>query len=110
MIDWERVETLRDEVGADNFGEVAALFLAEVDDVVARLATTGSPEGLERDLHFMKGGALNLGFSALGRLCEKGERLAAKGRAAEVDIPAVVALYRASRRDFTEAMGRSVAA
>lgn len=110
MIDWERVETLRDEVGGDNFGEVAALFLEEVDEVVARLATAQGAESLERDLHFMKGCALNLGFSALGALCENGERLAAEGRAAEVDVAVVVALYRASRQEFITAIRLSVAA
>lgn len=110
MIDWERVGTLRDEVGAENFAEVVGMFLEEVDDVVARLSREPDPETLERDLHFMKGGALNLGFSDLGALCQTGERLAAEGRAAEVNVPGVVALYAESRRVFLQELGRSEAA
>jgi hypothetical protein len=30
MIDWDRVQELRDEIGAEAFGEVVELFLEEV--------------------------------------------------------------------------------
>ncbi|MEL7027080.1 MAG: Hpt domain-containing protein, partial [Pseudomonadota bacterium] len=34
MIDWERVMDLREEVGPDDFMEVAELFLSEVGSVL----------------------------------------------------------------------------
>lgn len=110
MIDWERVATLRDEVGEDSFDEVVALFLEEVDDVVARLHSAPDPERLESDLHFLKGGALNLGLQKLGQLCQAGERMAASGHAAAVDVTEVVTLYAESRRLFLERLHRSAAA
>ena len=34
MIDWSRVNELRDEVGAEDFEEVVELFLEEVEEVI----------------------------------------------------------------------------
>lgn len=104
MIDWDRVTTLRDEVGAESFSEVVALFLDEVDEVVARFRGAPDLANVERDMHFLKGSALNLGFKRLGALCQDGERLAAEGRAAEVDLAAVVTTYEQSREDFLEGL------
>lgn len=110
MIDWDRVATLREEVGDDCFDEVVSLFLEEVDAVILRLHTAPDPTRLEGDLHFLKGGALNLGFHDLGLLCQTGERLAASGQAAQVDLQAVIALYAASRQAFLEQAPRAAAA
>ncbi len=104
MIDWERVTTLRDEVGADSFSEVVALFLEEVEEVVARFRDTPDLAEVERDMHFLKGSALNLGFERLGAMCQHGERLAAEGRAVEVDLPAIVTVYEQSRQRFLDGL------
>lgn len=106
MIDWERVETLRDDVGGESFNDVVALFLQEVDEVIDRLRQAPDLTVLEQDLHFLKGGALNLGFSGLGALCESGERRAASGHGAAVSLPEVVALYEQSRHVFLERLDR----
>ena len=37
MIDWTRVETLREEVGAEEFSEVVDLFLNEVDAALQKM-------------------------------------------------------------------------
>lgn len=103
MIDWDRVEELRDEVGAEDFDEIALLFLQEVDEVGARLAGTPDPATLEADLHFLKGSALNLGFARLGALCSEGERLAAAGSA--VALGPLLACYADSRRQFLARTG-----
>lgn len=100
MIDWDRVSTLREEVGEESFDEVVAMFLEEVEEVIARFRAGPAPEGLERDLHFLKGGVLNLGFAELGQLCEVGEQMATAGRAGSVDVAAVVRLYEASLTVF----------
>jgi HPt (histidine-containing phosphotransfer) domain-containing protein len=110
MIDWARVETLRDEVGEDSFAEVVALFLDEVDEVADRFRATPDASRLERDLHFLKGSALNLGFARLGELCQTGERLAAEGKAALVDMAEILAVYAESRRVFVQALGIASAA
>ena len=101
MIDWERVAELQSEIGADGFGEVLELFLDEVEGVVMRLGQR--LEKLEDDLHFLKGSAWNLGFRSFGAMCQTGERMAAAGMAAQVDIPAVLACYGESKKIF---MGR----
>jgi len=98
MIDWDRVAELRSEIGEEGFGEVIELFLDEVEGVVMRLGHEMAT--LEEDLHFLKGSAWNLGFAAFGRLCQEGERQAAAGDMAAVDVHAVVACYGASKTDF----------
>ena len=104
MIDWERVTTLRDEVGADSFMEVVTMFLDEVDEVVSRFGPQFDPGNVERDMHFLKGSALNLGFERLGELCQQGERLAAEGRAPEVDLAVIVSVYHESREAFLDGL------
>ena len=100
MIDWERVSELREEVGAEDFGEVVELFLEEVEEVISKLRTAPNPAEYEDDLHFLKGSALNLGFADFGALCQTGEKAAAEGRQAEVDITQVIASYGASKTSF----------
>ncbi len=104
MIDWHRVRELRSEVGAEDFAEVVELFLAEVDEVAARLAADPDPDRLKDELHFIKGSAYNLGFDRLGELCSAGEQRAAQGDAAGVDVAAVLDCYAQSRRSFVDGL------
>jgi HPt (histidine-containing phosphotransfer) domain-containing protein len=98
MIDWERVDCLRAEIGDADFGEVVDLFLEEVEEVLGRLSAQARPRQLEADLHFLKGSALNLGFADLAALCQAEERRAAAG--GPIDRAPVAALYAASREAF----------
>ncbi|MGB3246676.1 MAG: Hpt domain-containing protein [Sulfitobacter sp.] len=109
MIDWNRVTTLRDEVGADDFDEVISLFLEEVDEVVARLRDDPDMNNLGAELHFLKGSAAGIGFSAFTELCQTGEALCAKGRAPEVDLPALLTGYASSKLTFLEEMPKELA-
>lgn len=96
MIDWKRVEQLREEIGTDSFAEVADMFLEEADQTVRRLLA-GLPGGAVGEaLHFLKGSALNLGLSDLAAICHDGERRVAAG--GRVDAARVAAVYQASRR------------
>jgi HPt (histidine-containing phosphotransfer) domain-containing protein len=99
MIDWTRADALRAEIGDEGFHEVVNLFLDEADDAIARIAR-GSTPGLEGDLHFVRGSALNLGFELLARLCDEGERAAAAGEGARVDLALIVSVYAQSRAAF----------
>jgi len=110
MIDWERVNELREEVGAEDFGEVVDIFLEEVDEVIDRLRLSLNPSSYESDMHFLKGSALNLGFAALAALCSDGEREAATGSAKGVDIGAVIQSYTASKAEFLSHLGIAQAA
>ncbi len=104
MIDWARVNELRDEIGADDFDEVATMFLEEADEAIARLDAAKGAKSLESDLHFLKGSALNLGFQRLADLCQIAERLAAAG-SVEVDLAAVIDAYEASKCAFDAGRG-----
>ena len=100
MIEWSRVNELRDEIGDENLDEVIDLFLEEVEDVIARLRSTPDLTRLEEDLHFLKGSALNLGFSHFSDLCMAGEQMAAAGQAGAVDLSAILAGFDASKAAF----------
>jgi histidine phosphotransfer protein HptB len=99
MIDWARVNDLRDEIGADSFDEVAELFLDEADEAVAQLDGPMTAKVLESALHFLKGAALNLGFRVLAAQCADGERRAAGG-STDVSLAEIRSCYHASRGAF----------
>jgi histidine phosphotransfer protein HptB len=109
MIDWERVKELRGEIGADDFAEVVVMFLEEADEAITRLSHSGGAKAMEADLHFLKGAALNLGFTALSGLCQDGERRAAGGDTG-VDLDAVRNTYFASKSAFEGGMDQAFAA
>lgn len=110
MIDWVQVNALRDEVGAEDFEEVVELFLEEVQEVVDDLRGAADSAQLESKMHFLKGSALNLGFSDFSDLCAAGEKAAADGRAEEVDVGGVLDCYDASRGVFLSEMGTRLGA
>jgi histidine phosphotransfer protein HptB len=110
MIDWNRVQELRDEIGNDGFAEVADMFLEEADQAVQALGAGPPPDAVEGQLHFLKGSALNLGLADLAAICQEGERLAAAGNGAKVDTARVVALYHASRAQLLGGLAEGRAA
>ncbi|GAA6200718.1 Hpt domain-containing protein [Aquicoccus sp. SU-CL01552] len=110
MILWSRVNELRDEVGAEDFKEVVELFLDEVEEVIDRLRAGSPRDQLEQDLHFLKGSALNLGFSTFSDLCQDGERLAAQGKPDDVDLAAITDAYDRSKVCFLDGMREHLAA
>lgn len=95
MIDWHRADALRAEIGADDFDEVAALFLQECDETIAAMCAAGlaGPDAL----HFLKGAALNLGFDALARLCAEG--------GPPPDPARIASVYAATRAAFLSRSG-----
>ncbi len=111
MIDWNRVNELRAEIGEVGFSEVVEIFLEEMEGVLTRLQSSLDRARLEEDLHFVKGGAWNLGFRGMGALCQEGESRAARGDADSVDVDAVFASYAASKEVFLSGLtsARSVA-
>ena len=98
MIDWKRVEELKEEIGADGFVEVADMFLDEADGAVRALISGLPDDEVEGQLHFLKGSALNLGLSELAAICQEGERKAAVGHAALIDLMQLASIWRASRQ------------
>ncbi|KAJ57266.1 hypothetical protein ACMU_01860 [Actibacterium mucosum KCTC 23349] len=76
MLDWDRVLELKDEVGEEAFAEVVELFLEEVEEVLTRFRADGVTETIAEDLHFLRGSAMNLGFSDVAEICGAGEKSA----------------------------------
>ena len=104
MIDWTRVETLRSELGQQDFEEIVQLFLEESADVIARLRGDPSAARIEADLHFLRGSSMALGFRTFSDLCEAGESLLASGRRDAVDLPAILTAFDASKRMFLQGL------
>ena len=109
MIQWSRVRQLRDEVGADEFDEVVDIFLEEVQDVIAKLRADTARTEMEQNLHFLKGSALSLGFDSFSKLCQDGERRAASGGSAGVDLTAILAAYDESKALFQDGLVQNLA-
>ncbi|MFK7877142.1 MAG: Hpt domain-containing protein [Paracoccaceae bacterium] len=98
LIEWDKVNDLRNDVGIEDFDEVLELFLDEVEDT---LAVLGQPNReLEHDLHFLKGAALNLGFAQFSDLCRDGEAAAARSKDALLDLRAISQSYEVSKKLF----------
>jgi len=100
VINWSRVEELRDEIGGEDFDEVVDLFLEEVDEEITGLSGSNPDTDLEARLHFLKGSALNLGFQAFSELCRDGEQRAAGGNGNTVDLAAIQESYARSKTTF----------
>ena len=73
LVNKDRLEALREEIGADGFEEVVSLFLQESAEVVERLGGQRPGDLSAEDLHFLKGSALTLGFDDLADLCRRAE-------------------------------------
>jgi len=97
MIDWGRLKDLRSEIGEADFADVIEMFLEETNEVIERLGQGPDVKQIEADLHFLKGSALNLGFAEVAHLCQAGERAAANGQAATINLKTLIASYAASR-------------
>jgi histidine phosphotransfer protein HptB len=97
LTDWQRVDDLASEIGADAVVEVVTMFLEETDEVMARLA--GASPTTE-DYHFLKGSALNLGLTDLATLCQLGEQETKSGLVNPATLAAVEALYPVSKADL----------
>lgn len=96
MLNKDRIEELRGEVGDDGFVEVIEIFCEEVEEVLEHLATPGAD--LAERLHFLKGSALNIGMERVGALCLAAEDRLRFDANAVPDIATIRDAYAASRR------------
>lgn len=100
MIDWTRVRDLKDEIGEEDFADVAQMFIAEVEEVIERLKKSPNPQTFEHDFHFLKSSALNLGFSDFAAMCQGAEQQSAAGSAEFVDLASLFSTYERSKSAF----------
>lgn len=101
MIDWQRVQELVEEFGPDDFAEVVDLFLQEVEGAIDQLtASVGDLTQVAEHMHFLKGAALNLGFSDLSSFCSQGESAAKAGTSEPGMVNEVCRVFFESRVVF----------
>lgn len=111
MIDWDRVAELRDEIGAEDFDEIVDAFLSEVEGTLDELSEAeGSATAIESRLHYLKGSALNLGFSDLSTLCQTWESAAKRGEIDGINLTKVSTVYQSSRDEFLNELPKRYAA
>ena len=108
MIDWTRVLTLHDEVGADEFRPLVELFLDEIEGVMMSIDAADPPR-FEEKLHFLKGSAWNMGLRALGALCELWETLVIRGGGDSLDVGQLFDCYGQSKQLLMRDMDRLLA-
>lgn len=106
MIDWARIAELQQDIGAEDFAEVTALFLEEVERVLGTLSDTAPPEALAEHFHFLKGSALNIGFRRLAEVCTLAEHVAASGQPCAAPIARLRKVYADSKALLLSPEGR----
>ena len=82
----------------------------QIVDFIAKLENLTDRVELAQDMHFLKGGALSLGFSQLSQLCHDGEKAAGEGNADSVDVAAILACYTVSKQAFLDNYQQELAA
>lgn len=93
MIDRARLSELKEEIGEEDFGEVAAIFLDEMNETLSALSA--NPEAVTAAaFHGLRGSASNLGFSGFATACSNAEKRCLTGE--RIDLVPLTALFRAS--------------
>ncbi len=90
LIDWDHLMSLRDDIGEEDFADVAFVFFSEIDGKLADLRTDPAKATAE-DFHFLRGSAANLGFRAMVASCAAAETACAAGKTPDLD--AVIRCY-----------------
>ena len=108
MIDWTRLDELRDDLGAETLVDLVDVFLAESDEIAERM-DAAEPAGVLADrFHALKGAAANLGLSHVATLCNAAEDAARSSGAAGGDLGRRIAdikdAYGAARIALVEGM------
>ncbi|MDO9639050.1 MAG: Hpt domain-containing protein [Pseudotabrizicola sp.] len=108
MIDWQIANDLKQAIGPEVFEEVVTVFFQETDSTLNRLLGATTADAMKSELHFMKGSALNLGFSDLAQICQ---RLESRAEAGESDLPLaqVKTIYSASQDEFSRRRAEMIA-
>ena len=111
MIDWSRINELRDEIGSDGFQEVIDLFLEETEMAIRDMQTLPADATTrEGQMHFLKGASLNFGFKGLSQICQTGEKAAASGDLNAVTPNQIELMFMASKVDFLSGLDSNLVA
>ncbi len=110
MIDWQRVDALKEEVGEEDFEEIVDLFLEEVGELIDQLRDVSDLNTLGESLHFLKGSSLNLGFVQVAELCSAGEAASNAGQPETIDLKEVLDAFATSKETFLKTLSETKAA
>lgn len=94
MIDWDRIQELKEEVGEEELAEVLPIFFEEVSETISALPESDT-DTLRKNLHFLKGSAANIGMAELSRVCAKLEGTIATST--KLDLAHISAVFECSR-------------
>lgn len=93
LIDRDRLNALRDDIGEEDFADVALLFISEIGEKLAEL-TAHPAAATADDFHFLRGSAVNLGLAAFAEACTRAESACNAGD--PPDVPGVAAEFEAA--------------
>lgn len=100
LVDPGRIDELVADIGADALPEIMELFIAEVENAMAPLVSRKRwPAGeIGETAHYIKGCALNLGFTALAREAGRIEKLSHSAPEAPIDPAKLKSVFEQSSR------------
>ena len=97
LLDGDRLSELADEVGEEDLIAVLLMFLEEAEGEIAHLSEGLDDEAHAKSAHFLRSGALNIGFAALAEAAREAADLPATHRpAAGTMLTGLVARSRAA--------------
>ncbi|MGB3406476.1 MAG: hypothetical protein WBA67_03195 [Jannaschia sp.] len=82
MVDEDRISDLRHEIGEEDLAIVLGMFLSEAQRMIDAIATGLSDDAHARATHFLRSGALNIGFVAFAAAADHAAAAAETARAA----------------------------
>lgn len=103
MIDWSRVNELKEDFGEEGFAELLPVFVAEIEEALSQLSEANSAEEVASTCHFIKGSAANLGLQQLAELCATAETDAKSGQVAGNLAAQLSEAFQASQTALREA-------
>lgn len=65
MIDRERIAELEGEIGPDDVLLIAEAYFSEAEQAIAGLRDAADGDARARQMHFLRSGALNIGFRGM---------------------------------------------
>ncbi len=100
MIDRDRIGELQQEIGATDLGLVIDVFIGEAEETLAQIKPGLGRAEQARAAHFLRSGALDIGFTAIAGLADRLERGEAPDTARAVaELRAALVLSR-GQADF----------
>ncbi|MEJ6393086.1 Hpt domain-containing protein [Gymnodinialimonas sp. 2305UL16-5] len=101
VVDWDRLNELKSDIGEEDFADVAMLFVSELTEHLDRL--TAAPDAASaEDFHFLRGSAANLGFLSLVKACSIAESACISGQ--PVDLVGVRTAFDAAMAEVSPKM------